>query len=225
MDKVIDNEMLKRALEIYEDRRLSEYDSLKSFTPSKEFEKRMESLIKSSGKHYQAKGVGFRKILAIAAAAAVLATCAMSVTAVRESILGFFFSRGGEVDVIEYNKDKSSDYPKELKMIYELSYLPSGYKLENKTSDKTSSEFYYVKKENNYIDFQQYTKDSYASASDGEFSNPKKIKNNGQNYIIRTSEDSTTLVWEKDGYVFEMTGFESRDEMFKIARSAAPKGE
>ena len=142
----------------------------------------------------------------------------MSVTAIRESILDFFISSGNNVDVIEYNKDASEAYPEKLEVKYGLGYLPEGYKLGDTTSDDTMYEEYYAMG-GNYIDFQQFTKGAYASASDSEFSAARKYSYNGNDYIIRESDDMTMLVWEKDGYVFELTGFESRSEMLKSAES------
>lgn len=226
MDKLIDNEMLRKALEIYEDKRLCEYDDLEEFVPSEKFEKRMERLIKSRNNYfYTATKTRFRKALTVAAVAAVLVTSALSVTAIRETILGFFVSRGSEVDVIEYNTENAKDYPKTIEKLFELKNIPEGYALEDETSDEISSELYFVKDDEHYLDFQQFTKDSYSSVSDGEFSAPEKIKDGAQQFIIRTSGKMIMLVWEKDGYVFEMTGFLGKNEMLKIAQSAQPKGE
>lgn len=226
MDKLIDNEMLRKALEIYEDKRLCEYDDLEEFVPSEKFEKRMERLIKSRNNYfYTVTKTRFRKALAVAAVAAVLVTSALSVMAIRETILGFFVSRGSEVDVIEYNTENAKDYPKTIEKLFELKNIPEGYALEDETSDEISSELYFVKDDKHYLDFQQFTKDSYSSVSDGEFSAPEKIKDGAQQFIIRTSGKMIMLVWEKDGYVFEMTGFLGKNEMLKIAQSAQPKGE
>lgn len=220
MENLISNETLINALEIYENNRLNEY-KLSDFTPSKEFEKKMEKLIKSEKNYYyKVTRTNARKTFAILAAAIALLASAMSVTAIRESILGFFISGGNNVNIIEYNKEKSESYPKKIEIKYGLDYMPEGYKLEDITSDKTMYEEYYAKGDD-YIDFQQFTKNAYYSASDSEFSAIKKQSYNGNEYIIRKSEDMIMLVWEKNGYVFELTGFESKGEMFKIAESVS----
>ena len=41
----------------------------------------------------------------------------------------------------------------------------------------------------------------------------------GVSFVVQQSDDSTVLIWEKDGYVFEMTGFEEKVELFKAAVS------
>lgn len=223
MEKALNNELLVKALEIYENKRLGEYEE-KAFTPSRDFEKKMENLIKSETSYFRkATRTPKRKVLAAVVAAAVIMTSALSVTAIRESILGFFISRDSQVDVIEYGKN-SAKSPDTLEKLYALSYVPEGYKLEDKSKTAEAYEQYFTKGES-YIDFQQFTKKSYSSASDSEFSAVKKIEKNGVSYIIRTYEDMTMLVWEKDGYVFELTGFEKDDEMFKIAASVKTAGE
>lgn len=224
MEKALNNELLIKALEIYENKRLGEYEE-KAFTPSRDFEKKMEKLLKSeTNYYYKATRTPKRKVLAAVVAAAVIMTSALSVTAIRESILGFFISRTPQVDVIEYGNGKSAKSPETLESIFSVSYVPEGFKLEEKSKTSAAYEEYYTKGES-YIDFQQFTKKSYSSASDSEFSAVKKIEKNGVSYIIRTYEDMTMLVWEKDGYVFELTGFEKDDEMFKIAASVKTAGE
>lgn len=228
MDNILNNETLKKAVELYAKKRLDDYDKLESFTPSESFENKMKRLIKSqSNYYYKLTRTKVRKAVSVFAAAAIIIASMMSVTAIRETILGFFISHTSEADVIEYNNDNGASYPKTISTKFMPSYIPNGYKLEDKTSDSTSSEFYYVKGED-FIDFQQFTKGEYSSASDGEFSAPEKITDNGQDYIIRNSDDNTILlVWEKSGYVFELTGFENKEEMLKIARSvsSAEEGE
>ena len=226
MNKAISNEMLAKALELYEEKRFEDYENLKEYTPSDSFDRRMEKLIKSqSNYYYKITLTKARKAVAVFAAAVVIIASMMSVSSIRESILGFFISRGNEVDVIEYNNENGTAYPKSLERKFTPAFIPEGYKLEDSTSDNVSRELYYVKGDN-YIDFQQFVKNEYSSASDGEYSSPEKISDNGQDYIIRTSDDKMImLVWEKNGYVFEMTGFLSRDEMFRIAKSAKADGE
>ena len=119
-------------------------------------------------------------------------------------------------DEIEYNTENAKDYPKTIEKLFELKNIPEGYALEDETSDEISSELYFVKDDEHYLDFQQFTKDSYSSVSDGEFSAPEKIKDGAQQFIIRTSGKMIMLVWEKDGYVFEMTGFLGKNEMLKF---------
>lgn len=223
MEKIINNETLINALEIYERKRLGEYRET-PFTPSEKFERKMEKLIKSETNYYHkiTRTKARRTAVAVAAAAALLAS-AMSVTAIRETILGFFISGDNNVNVIQYNTEKSDAYPETIEKKYTPEYIPEGYKLEDKTSDDTMYEEYYVKGES-FLDFQQFTKNAYSSASDSEFSAPKKLSGNGREYIIRKSEDMTMLVWETEGYVFELTGFESESEMLKISASINVEG-
>lgn len=222
MDRIIDNEMLIKALEIYEDKRLSGYNLNESFTPSKNFEKKMKRLIKSqTNLYYRTTCTKTGKTVAVLVAAFVLLMSAMSVTAVRETILNFFIHQNGSknsVEMIEYNSKDASSYPKKIEKVYSLSYVPKGYKLSEKTSDENNAGEIYIY-EDDYLDFEQFTKEDYSSASDGEFSAPKSESFNGRDYIIRTDDDMTMLIWEKDGYVFELVGFLEKGEMFKIADS------
>lgn len=220
MDKTISNEILVNGLEIYLQNCFAEYDKLDEFTPSEAFDKKMQKLIKSQNNIYHKVTLtNVRKTVVVFAAVIALMASALSVTAIREKVLGFFVTRESGVNVIEYDTQSAVEYPKTLKNHYSLTFIPNGYKLEDKTRDEISAEEYYVSGDK-YIDFQQFTKDEYSSASDEEFSAPETKTFNGQDYILRTSDDTVMLVWEKNGYVFEMTGFEELSEMYKIAESA-----
>jgi hypothetical protein len=220
MNNTVSNELLVNGLEIYIKNRFAEYDKLEEFIPSNAFEKRMKKIIKSqSNVYHKLTLTKVRKTVVVFAAVIVLMASALSVTAIREKILEFFITSESGVKVIEYDKKSDADYPKSIKKLYSLTYIPKGYKLEDKSSDDISSEYYYISGDK-YIDFQQFTKDEYSSASDEDFSAPKNVKRNGQDYILRTADDTVLLVWEKNGYVFEMTGFEKLNEMYKIAESA-----
>lgn len=219
MNNTVSEEVLVNGLELYINNRFAMYNKSQEYIPSEAFEKRMQKLIKSQNNVYHKVTLtNVRKAVVVFAAAVALLASALSVTAIREKVLEFFITSESGVKVIEYDT-KSADYPKTIKSFYSPSYIPAGYKLEDKSSDDISAEYYYVSGDK-YIDFQQFTKDEYSSASDEDFSAPKNVNRNGQDYILRTANDTVMLVWEKNGYVFEMTGFEELNEMYKIAESA-----
>ena len=68
-----------------------------------------------------------------------------------------------------------------------------------------------------FITIEQFTKKSYVSASDSDFDAVRTVSFNGTDYIVRTSDDTVMLVWERGGYVFEAVGFIGEDDMLKLA--------
>ena len=113
MDNVISNETLIKALEIYENKMLSSVDE-REFETSEKFEKKMRTLLRAQTSVYRRVTLTkTRKVITAFAAALIILVSALSVGAIRETILSFFVERG-DVRVIEYNTENGKDYPKAL---------------------------------------------------------------------------------------------------------------
>ncbi|MCH5299177.1 MAG: DUF4367 domain-containing protein [Ruminococcus sp.] len=224
MEKILNDNILVQALEIYEESWLSTLTVTEEIAPSKNFEKKMQKLIKSqTNVYHKMTYTRSRKVISVLAAALILLASMMSVGAIREAVLGFFVSHGEEVDYLEYNTD-SQTYPQTIETAYVLAFTPESYTLDESYTERDSALRLYVSGDD-YLSFGQYTKGSYKSASDSEFSEIRTQSFDGTDYIIRAGEEAIMLVWEKDGYVFELVGFEEESEMLRIAASAAAEGE
>ena len=219
MNNVITKDMLESAFALYADR-LADGCAGAEFTPSADFERKMNKLIKSETSLYHRLTLTkARKALAAAAIIAVLLAASMSVTAIREKLFSFFITRGAQTDVIEYGDSTEPDEKNTIEKVLAPAYIPEGYKLEDSGSDGLSAYSLYSDGEN-FISVEQFVKSEYKSASDGEYTLKKEENISGIDFIVRSSDDGATLlVWEKDGYVFELVGFESEDELIKIALS------
>ncbi len=218
MDNAINLDMLTEAFEIYEQNLAAEIPKA-DFEPSKDFERKMDKLIKSERSVYHRLTLTkARRAIAIATVIAVLLASAMSVSAIREKIFSFFVSRGNQIDVTEYDTEQAS-YPTELERQLKPDYLPEGYSLEDSSFEDNSAYLLYTKGDD-YLTIEQFVKSEYKSATDGEYKTEKKLTEDGTEFIVRTSDDgSVMLVFDKDGYVFELVGFESEDELVKTASS------
>ena len=123
-----------------------------------------------------------------------------------------------QIDVTEYDTEQAS-YPTELERQLKPDYLPEGYSLEDSSFEDNSAYLLYTKGDD-YLTIEQFVKSEYKSATDGEYKTEKKLTEDGTEFIVRTSDDgSVMLVFDKDGYVFELVGFESEDELVKTASS------
>ncbi len=220
MDRAIDNAMLTQALALYEEQWLGDFSEDNAFEPSDKFDKKMTALIKSRDNIFRrATYTRTRKVIAVAAAIAVLLGSMMSVGAIRETILNFFITRGSNVNVMEYgDATEPTTCPKTIERAMNPGFVPDGYVLSDESADDTSRRLFYTKGES-YITIEQFTKDSYSSASDSEFSNAETKAYEGTEYIVRADDDMTMLVWEKNGYVLELVGFEPESELLKTAAS------
>lgn len=225
MEKILNDDILVQALELYEESWLSTLTVTEKITPSQNFEKKMQKLIKSqTNVYHKMTYTRSRKVISVLVAALILLASMMSVGAIREAVLGFFVSHGSQVDYLEYNTD-SQTYPETIETAYAPAFVPDGYVLDDSYTENESALRVYVSGDD-YLSFGQYTKGVYKSASDSEFSEICTQSFEGNDYIIRTLDgEAVMLVWEKNGYVFELVGFEEESEMLRIAASAAAEGE
>lgn len=225
MEKFLNDNILVQALELYEENWLSTLTVTEEIMPSDKFEKKMQKLIKSqTNVYHKMTYTRPRKVISVLVAALVLLASMMSVGAIREAVLGFFVSHGAEVDYLEYNTEAQT-YPQTIETAYAPSFVPDGYSLDDSYTEELSALRLYISGDD-YLSFGQYTKGAYKSASDSEFSEIRTQSYEGTDYIIRISDEKAVmLVWEKDGYVFELVGFEKESEMLRIAASAAAEGE
>ncbi len=221
MDKVISRDMLVSALEIYENKMLDSAAE-ESFVPSKAFDKKMKKLIGSQTSLYgKLTLTKSRKVITVFAAALIVLLSALSVGAIRETILSFFVERG-DYRVIEYNTENDTNAPKTLKSLYSPTSIPKGYTLTDKGGDDFHAYRVFSKGEL-FISLKQFTKSAYKSAFD--LKSMDKERFGGIDFVVQTEDDSVVLIWEKDGYVFEMSGFVSKEELLNTACSLEKEGD
>lgn len=219
MNKTIDNALLFEAFGLYEEKLSARYSGAECFEPSEKFNQKMRKLIKSQSSFYhRATLTRARRAMLAAAIIITLAAASLSVGAIRERIFSFFVTSGSEVDVIEYNNNPDTVYPSTIENAMTPSYLPDGYTLSQKQSSENNS-FMYYEKGDDYLTIEQFTKDNYRSATDAEYKTTTRENYEGTDYIIKTDEDMTLLIWERDGYVFEAVGYVATDELLKVAAS------
>ena len=219
MEKTLDRNTLIKALEIYENSWLDTVSEDAAFEPSENFDRKMKRLIKSQNNvYYKATLTRARKVLVIAAAISVLIASLMSVSAVREKVLGFFISHENTYEVTEYDNSDQSDSPGTIERRFTLNPadFPEGYELSETAADDESV-MMTLENGDSFITIEQFTKKSYVSASDSDFDAVRTVSFNGTDYIVRTSDDTVMLVWERGGYVFEAVGFIGEDDMLKLA--------
>lgn len=218
MNKAIDNNLLTKAFGVYEEKLSTQYSDESSFEPSEKFNKKMQKLIKSqTNVYYKATLTKTRRIMIAAALIVTIMAASLSVEAIREKVFSFFITSGSEVNVIEYDASES-DYQAQIENVFKPSYIPDGYTLTDEQKDEFSSLLSYTKG-GDFLTIEQFTKNAYKSASDAEFKTEAKENYEGIDFIIKTDEDMTMLIWERDGYIFEAVGYVGTDEMLKIAAS------
>ncbi len=190
---------------------------------SRSFERRMQKLIRQAGIQVKHRRLPLRQLIAIIIAAVmVLSAAAMSVSAVRDVIIGFI------TEVYEtftgVRAEPSEDAPETLEEIYEVTWLPEGYELISEYNNGQYRQLRY-EKENARIIFYQTTEDSYTSNYDTEEADIVSVMV-GETYGFEIEyNDECVIVWQEDGFVFSVNfiysqeGKINQNEMKNVANS------
>ena len=219
MNKAIDNNLLSQAFGVYEEKLSTQYSEESSFEPSDNFNKDMQKLIKSQTNIYhKATLTKTRRVIIAAAIIVTIMAATLSVEAIRVKIFSFFITIEENYSVLEHSPDDNNFYHFQIEKVLKPSYIPEGYELSDSRDDTRSSYICYTK-DDDYLTIEQFIASDYKSASDIEFKTMTRKDYDGTDYIVKTDEDMTMLIWERDGYVFEAVGYVGSDEMLKIAAS------
>lgn len=217
------DEMLREALIIYMDKEMEEIPSdeeLKGYqTFSPEFEKKMEALIKKSSKKYiSINRFRVRKSMAAAALIIVVFSAFMSVEAIRVPVIKLSEKIYTEFSEILFNNEKNIDTPDKIEEIYVPSYIPEGYTLEEENNMTSMNIMVYSNQQEQVIFVDQYTL-SVSMAVDTEGITTEEITVNGRVGIIYTKKGLTTIIINDNRYAYLISGYESREEIIRIAES------
>lgn len=172
---------------------------------SRSFERRMQKLIRQAGIQVKHRRLPLRQLIAIIIAAVmVLSAAAMSVSAVRDVIIGFI------TEVYEtftgVRAEPSEDAPETLEEIYEVTWVPEGYILsEANNSSKNQCELFVNHEFNSYISFDQYLLSKYSANIDNENSEWNSIMIGGNHGAIIERADGYEIAWNNGKYVFEIS--------------------
>ena len=136
-----------------------------------------------------------KKLIAILVAAALLLTSCGIIfrNEIREAFEEFFVKLTCSGEGTESNT---------IEEVYELTYLPAGYKLEKENISDLSVVYRFVDKNNNYIKFEQRVLDDSGFAVDSEngYSQMKGIEK--YNVYYRLTDIYHLYIWHNDKYSF-----------------------
>ena len=196
------------------------------YEPSKKFKKSMERILKSAerkawwqGNYITvAKGAASVMIVGTVASATV-----MNVEAFKVPIFNFFMEhqeKYSKLEVKEEGKKEEYDYKTLLKE-YPGIALPmkmiEGYKYQTTLGESEHYTTIYV---NNNGDTISILQSRYQGIWDVDTENvsgkESKFEYQGVNYRIFKSDENMTVIWEKDGIAYNLSGMISEDEMMQI---------
>ncbi len=197
--------MIKELLEKYLDAQFSflppENEAHYEFSDN--FNKKMEKLIKQVKHPYLIYINTTAKKVAVAVACIVLIlTSLLSVTAVREKIVDFFyeiFDTHTSVEV-EFQDSKT-----QIDKYYTLSYLPNDYKLAYEYRDDIISDTVWMITDNKTISLFQEISFRNKVTLNSEDVNVEERTVNNTPCLFMNQENNCIYFWEFDGYNFTLT--------------------
>lgn len=98
---------------------------------SEDFELRSQDLLEKARRGKVPRlGKALRRALLIAAIIAALATAAMAIPAVQETVIDFFATNVGTHHVIEFDPEQAATAPKYIEKVYMPTYIPEDFHLQ-----------------------------------------------------------------------------------------------
>lgn len=173
------------------------------------------------------------RIPAAAAAAVIFLAVAASLAAVRADAMPepirilvmqvqSLFSSASVDEQILYGENQATDFPEEIKTVYEPSVVLDGYEAGERMLQEKRLIIYYINENQNEYSFRQRTSD-YMVTFDNENVEYEDIQlYNGLSGITYVKNNQTYLQWQQDGYIFEFIGNQSLEDLKMLAASVKP---
>lgn len=198
---------------------------------SKEFQQKMNKLIRQQRKVYYPviKTTGRRIAAAIIAAVMMGSVTAVAYEPAREAIKEFFMKHFGTHDVVETNYvieniDINSSYYQKIRIEeeYEIA-VPDGFELEEYYNDDCSINCRYSNGKD-FIDFEQIPAGIYSESIDNERSKSYNYTDDeGNKYLVYEWNKSKLFIWNNGQYVFEISSNLDKNDIVDLCKSTKLK--
>ncbi|WP_418462948.1 DUF4367 domain-containing protein [Frisingicoccus sp.] len=176
------------------------------------------------------------RIPAAAAAAVIFLAVAASLGAVRADAMPepirilvmqvqSLFSSASVDEQILYGENQATDFPEEIKTVYEPSVVLDGYEVSERILQKRLLQIYYIAPNQQQYSFQQRLLDYWNGYDNEELKREDIQLHDGLMGIIYVRNNYTYLMWQQEGYVFEITGKLTVKDLKKLAASVKPMEE
>lgn len=186
---------------------------------SKDFERRMEKLIKQGESAPAKRKISVRRITAIITAAVVAAAAAAVSSGALKNLFGKFTMDKQTTHTALHSSD-AIDTPQYIEKVY-LPDVPFGMKLVSSGPYIKEEPMHYSSYEGGgkYLSVVQYTKSSFSSNVDTEGTKLEYISLNGCSGLMTEKGSDYLITIDSGEYIFQLCGTLSRDEMIKAADS------
>lgn len=204
-------------------------------TFSQDYEARKEKMLQTAFDWEESKSMTKPKrrfrIPAAAAAAVALLVVYASLGVVRAEAMPepihvlvmqvqSLFSSASVDDQILYGDNQVTDFPEEIQIVYEPTVVLDGYEESERIVLKKMVQIFYVNEDSQqeYV-FQQVTMD-FKAGYDREDVVYKEINIGSNDFgITYVKNNQTYIQWQKEGYIFELSGKMEEEQLEELAAS------
>ena len=191
---------------------------------SRDFEKKMQKLIRRSKKGNTIRGRVFwrRQAVAFITVIIILIAFAMSVPAVRASVIEFITEVYEKFTHIFFDESSSSRDAADEFVIYEPAYIPEGFELVNKkTAGLVLVEY---EKGNDFISYSRQRLENVSMHINTEGVELEELEFKGFSAKYYSNQSVQNLLWHDGKYMYMVSSTLDRDTVFKIAESVEITG-
>lgn len=129
------------------------------------------------------------------------------------------FSSASVDEEILYGENQATDFPEEIKTVYEPSVVLDGYEVSERILQDKTLRVYYANKNREEYSFRQRTVDYWAGYDNEELVYEDIRVNNDFWGITYVKNNQRHFQWQQDGYIFEFIGNQTIEDMKMLAAS------
>lgn len=222
-DFVSENPLILQALREVIDQRVEQVPIVEH-TFSEKFERRMNKLILAQIKpyFYLINTSAKKAALAFAAAFILMITMIFSVSALREPVLRFILEVYEKFSTVFFNSHEEVVAPPEtLETLYEPSWLPEGYVLENEVNTDLFRKCYF----SNGTDAFEFQQNSILLGHnlDTEGAEIQQTTVLEHKAILYHNKEVWNIVWSDSEYSYAIVGMRDENQILRVAESLRKK--
>jgi len=191
---------------------------------SRDFERKMQKLIRRSNKGHTIKGwvVWRRRAVALIAAIIILIASAMSVPTVRASVIEFITEVYEKFTHIFFDESRSSQDAADEFVIYVPVYIPEGFELVNRiTKGLVLLEY---EEGDEFVSYSQQRLENVSMHINTEGVELEELEFKGFSAKYYSNRGVQNLLWHDGKYMYMVSSTLDRDTVFKIADNVEPAG-
>lgn len=219
---------LAEVFEIVYDREFAEYDNAPRHFFSRRHRKAMKEILypgatpNTAPRYTPSRNIPIKRRVLIAVMIVVLLALGITVGA----SMSWGFTRKEHRDNTELFTVNAENAPKTIEYVYYLPDIPEGYVLQKQFPGEISFSTNYIDPSTNRtMTFDQRVKDGYNNHIDNERHKIEELDIGGKYAVYWGSENFGIIIWDNEDYVFEISGFFTKDEIIELAKSVKIKDE